>query len=160
MHFPYQINGTSTKKIEERDFEKELITNEFWHRHLTLKATLICTRKIWAYENTKIKDVFGSFLYSLLLHSNSMNFIQILWILFSKHMILSCPPVVNKNFIFPIFRESLKSLVVKSYISSLENKIWDSLLFQVKSVEIKFLKIVKKVFLEKLLYIINIKHDT
>ena len=29
MHFPYQINGTSTKKIEERDFEKELITNEF-----------------------------------------------------------------------------------------------------------------------------------
>ena len=24
LHFPYQINATSTKKIEERDFKKEL----------------------------------------------------------------------------------------------------------------------------------------
>ena len=29
MHFPYQINATSTKRIEERNFEKELITNIF-----------------------------------------------------------------------------------------------------------------------------------
>ena len=87
------------------------------------------------------------------------SFIQIPWILFFKHVILLGPPVVKKNFIFQIFSESLKSMVL-SLIPSLENKIWDSLLFWVKSVEIKILKIVKNVFLEKLFYTINIKHET